>query len=411
MTTNQSPRRPRREFTSEFKADAVAMVADLGKSRAEVARDLDINESTLGRWVAKATGTEGTGSGSARRAPDANSDDPAEMAKEIARLKQENAFLKKAAAFFAEGTAVSAKYELIHTEEGAFPVTLMTQILGIERTGYYAWKNRQDTEPDPESRRGRRQIVADRVYALWLASNKVYGIRRIHKDLAAEGITVSLGLVAAIMRELGIAGVQPRATKRTTIPAADAQDRADLVRRESNPPVPTTHLVSDITYLKTGEGWLFLATVIDLTTRMVVGWATAKHMRTSLIIDALKVAYQGGYVAEGAIAHSDRGSQYTSAEYAEVARLMQVRLSVGRTGVCWDNAVAEAFFASLKNEMFHRQRFATRARARLAVAEYIEVFYNRKRRHSALGYEIPARAMESFFDRTETESSAADRAA
>ena len=192
-----------------------------------------------------------------------------------------------------------------------------------------------------------------------------YGIRRIHKDLAAEGITVSLGLVAAIMRELGIAGVQPRATKRTTIPAADAQDRADLVRREFNPPVPTTHLVSDITYLKTGEGWLFLATVIDLTTRMVVGWATAKHMRTSLIIDALKVAYQGGYVAEGAIAHSDRGSQYTSAEYAEVARLMQVRLSVGRTGVCWDNAVAEAFFASLKNEMFHRQRFATRARARL----------------------------------------------
>lgn len=306
---------------------------------------------------------------------------------------------------------MSAKYELIHTEEGAFPITVMARLLGVERTGYYAWRNQLGTGPDPDSRRGRRQVVADRVYALWMASKKIYGIRRIHADLAGEGIRVSLGLVAVIMRELGIAGVQPRATKRTTVPAADAQVRADLVRRDFTPPVPTTHLVSDITYLKTGEGWLFLATVIDLTTRMVVGWATAAHMRTSLIIDALKVAHQGGYVAEGAIAHSDRGSQYTSVEYAEVARLMQVRLSVGRTGVCWDNAVAEAFFASLKNEMFYRERFATRARARLAVAEYIEVFYNRKRRHSALGYDIPGRAMEAFFDRTESGSTAADWAA
>lgn len=290
-----------------------------------------------------------------------------------------------------------SKYRLIQREEGCYQVTLMTRLLGVSRSGYYAWKKRQGHPPSP--RTVRRQDLADLIGKIWIDGRKILGVRRIHAELAAQGITVSRWLVWQIMRELGIAGIQPRASKRTTIPALDADTRSDLLGRGFTPPVPTTCLVGDITYLKTGEGWLYLATVIDLTTRMVVGWQTAPHMRACLVVDSLAMAHRAGYTAGGAIFHSDRGAQFTSRELAEAARLMDIRLSVGRTGVCWDNAVAESFFASLKNEHWHHHSYPTRARARLAVADYIEVFYNRQRRHSTIGYQIPAQAMSAFLDR------------
>ena len=296
---------------------------------------------------------------------------------------------------------MTSKYELIHAEEGHHEITVMCSLLSVARTGYHAWRSALGTPADPASRAATRAALAKRIHILWKDSRRVHGARRIQADLADEGEHVSLWLVGKIMRELGIAGIQPRSSTRTTIPADDADHREDLVRRKFTPPVPTTHLVGDITYLKTGEGWLYLATVIDLTTRMVVGWQTATHMRTSLITEALVMAHQGGYVAVGAVFHSDRGAQYTSAEFAAAARLLDVRLSVGRTGQCWDNAVAESFFSMLKNEMYYLSTFATRARARLAVADYIEVFYNRRRRHSTLDYQTPAQVMRTFFDRTD----------
>ena len=152
-------------------------------------------------------------------------------------------------------------------------------------------------------------------------------------------------------------------------------------------------MVGDITYLRTDQGWLYLATVIDLATRMVIGWQLADHMRTSLVTDALQMAIDAGWVVDQAIFHSDRGCQYTSAEFAAFCHEQQIRSSVGRTGVCWDNAAAESFFAALKNEMYHRHTWPTRARARFAVAEYIEVYYNRRRLHSSLGYRTPAEAL------------------
>lgn len=274
----------------------------------------------------------------------------------------------------------------------------MCRLLDVQRAGFYKWK--QQRHHNPSSRQARRQELADLIGKIWIDARKVPGVRRIHAELIARGHTVSMWLVWQIMRELGIQGIQPRAFKRTTIPAADAGARRDFIGRRFTPPVPTTCLVGDITYLKTGEGWMYLATVIDLTTRMVVGWQTAPHMRASLVIDALAMAHRAGYTAGNAIFHSDRGAQYTSRELAEAARLMDIRLSVGRTGVCWDNAVAESFFASLKNEHWHHHSYPTRARARLAVADYIEVFYNRKRRHSTLDYRTPASVMSAFLDRT-----------
>lgn len=298
------------------------------------------------------------------------------------------------------------KYELIEHEEGQHPVTFMCRLLKVHRAGFYAWKQRRHAAPD--ARKIRRQELSDLIGKIWIDHHKILGVRRIHAELAAQGMTVSPWLVWQLMRELGIQGIQPRATKRTTIPAPDAGIRRDFIGRRFTPPVPTTCLVGDITYLKTGEGWLYLATVIDLTTRMVVGWQTAAHMRTSLVVDALTMAHRAGYTAGNAIFHSDKGAQYTSAEFADAARLMDLRLSVGRTGVCWDNAVAESWFASLKNEHWHHHHYATRARGRLAVAEYIEVFYNRKRRHSTLGYRTPMSVMQAFFDRSNLQ--AAERA-
>lgn len=297
---------------------------------------------------------------------------------------------------------MSSKYALVHAEEGNFPTVMMCRLLGIARSGFYSWRKRLgEPGPAPGSRAARRVQVSEEVHLSWLRSRRVYGVRRIKADLATRGLLASLWLIHTIMGELDIAGAQPCARKRISAEvAADAASRPDLVRREFEPPVPTTHLVGDITYLKTSQGWLFLATAIDLTTRMVVGWSTADNMRTSLVVAALNNAHKNGYVAGNAIFHSDRGTQYTSAEFATAARLLSVRLSVGATGVCWDNAVAESFFSMLKNEMFYRFDFATLAEARVAVADYID-FYNRRRLHSTLGYRTPADAMNEF-DRAQT---------
>jgi len=276
----------------------------------------------------------------------------------------------------------------------------MARLLKVSHSGYYKWIRNQEKIA---ATKRRNDDLKKLIKAHWDDSGKAHGARRIQADLHFEdGIDISIWLVRKLMGELGIAGVQPRRSKRTTIPDESAVARPDLIGRNFNPPVATTHLVGDITYLRTTEGWLYLATVIDLTTRMVVGWQIATHMKASIVVDALKMAYQAGYVAGNAIFHSDRGSQYTSKEFTEYAKSIDVRLSVGRTGSCLDNAVAESFFAFLKNEMYYTKPTPTRARARLDVATYIEVFYNRKRRHSTLGYLTPAAAMAQHLQLTET---------
>jgi transposase InsO family protein len=239
----------------------------------------------------------------------------------------------------------------------------------------------------------RRVQLAVHVRRVFDDARGTYGCRRVTAQLNREGHECSVGLVAELMREANLRACQPRAYKRTTVPGGAAVAIPDLICRDFTAAAPGQRLVGDITYLRTGEGWLYLATVIDLCTRMVVGWQLADHMRTSLIIDALAMARTGGHLQPDAIFHTDRGAQYTSTEFARYCNRIGVRTSVGRTGVCWDNAAAEAFFAALKNEMYYRTTFTTRARARFAVADYIEVFYNRRRLHSTLGYRTPLEAL------------------
>jgi transposase InsO family protein len=280
---------------------------------------------------------------------------------------------------------------VIDAEKANYKIAWMCRLLGVPRSSFYAWRNKAET-----ATAARRRELAAQVRRVFDAGRGAYGCRRVAAQLNRGGHPCSVGLVADLMREAGLQACQPRAYKRTTLPGEQPVTSPDLIGRDFTAAAPGTRLVGDITYLKTGEGWLYLATVIDLATRMVTGWQLATHMRTSLVTDALDMAITHGHAQPGAIFHSDKGAQYTSAEFTRFCQVNGIRTSTGRTGVCWDNAAAESFFGALKNEMYYRQSFPDRARARFAVADYIEVFYNRQRLHSALGYRTPFEALTEF---------------
>ena len=280
---------------------------------------------------------------------------------------------------------------MIDAEKATYKIAWMCRLLGVPRSSFYAWRNKAET-----ATAARRRELAVLVKAAFEAGRGAYGCRRVAAQLNRDGHPCSVGLVADLMRELGLRACQPRAYKRTTVPGEQPVISPDLIGRDFTAEAPGQRMVGDITYLKTDEGWLYLATVIDLATKMVTGWQLADHMRTSLVTGALDMALTHGQAQPGAIFHSDKGAQYTSAEFARFCAGHGIRTSTGRTGVCWDNAAAESFFGALKNEMYYRQSFPDRARARFAVADYIEVFYNRRRLHSALGYRTPFEALTEF---------------
>ena len=292
------------------------------------------------------------------------------------------------------------KFDLIAAEKAdptsPYRVVNMCAWLEVSTSGFYDHCN---AEPTPRALR--RTKIIDHVRAAFDAGRGTYGVRRVWAVLQRshdpEVASVSENLVRAIMAELGLAGCQPRAYKTTTQPDPEPPTApADLIGRDFTATEPGTKLVGDITYIRSWTGWLYLATVIDCCTREVVGWSMATHMRASLVCDAVSMAHAKGNIAPGAIFHSDRGSQYTSTEFANHLKGLDMTSSMGRRGQCWDNALAESFFASLKNELVYRTVFATQERARRAVAEYIEVFYNRVRLHSGLGYKTPAEAAAEF---------------
>ena len=218
-------------------------------------------------------------------------------------------------------------------------------------------------------------------------SSGTYGHRRVHAQLARWGARCSAELVRALMRQMGLVACQPRPRRCLTVPAAAPVD--DLVRRDFTAEQPGTKMVGDITYVSTGEGWLYLATIIDCCTKEVIGYAMDDHYRTPLIEQAVRNAARNRRLQYGAIFHSDRGSNYMSADYAAVLAELELRRSAGRTGICYDNAMAESFFGVLKNERVSRVVYATREAARRDITRYIEFWYNRKRLHSALGYRTP----------------------
>lgn len=262
----------------------------------------------------------------------------------------------------------------------------MCRVLDVSTSGYYDWHGRGPSERDLSDRR-----LAIEIEAIWECSDRTYGSPRVHRWLQQQGFVVGHNRVARIMSVNGWEGETGRRRVRTTIVDRGATAAEDRVKRDFNPTAPDKVWCGDITYLRTGEGWLFLATVIDLFSRRVIGWSVADHMRTELVVDALNaaVATRGGHVAAGVVFHSDRGSQYTSADFGELCVGHGVVQSMGATGVCWDNAAAESFFGTLKREHANRRRWATRADARRDLMRWIEGWYNQRRLHSSIDYNSP----------------------
>jgi transposase InsO family protein len=259
------------------------------------------------------------------------------------------------------------------------------ELLEVSRAAYYA--NHADS---PSTRQLVDQELTEHIRQAHQRSKGRYGAPRIHAQLRRDGHRHGRKRIARLMRAAGLHGRIPRRFKRTTIADPAAAARADLVRRDFavDAAAVNTRWCGDITYLPTWEGWLYLATVIDIASRRIVGFAMAEHLRTELVADALTNAIAARDPAPGVIFHADRGCQYTSSDYALLAGELEVRLSTGRTGQCWDNALAESFFASLKGECLDLQPWPTRAAARHATVAYI-AWYNGTRLHSALGYRTP----------------------
>lgn len=277
-------------------------------------------------------------------------------------------------------------YPFIEAEKvAARNVRRACELLEVSRSAYYA---QRDTTPSEREREEAELTAA--IVRLHEASDGVYGAPKIHHDLAEEGRRHGRKRVARIMREQELCGKTPKRFKVTTVADPEAAARADLIKRDFSVDASkiNTRWCGDITYIPTWEGWLYLATVIDIASRRVVGFALADHMRTELISDALTNALATRNPEPGVIFHSDRGSTYTSRDFAKLAADHDVRLSVGRTGSCWDNALAETWFASLKTECLHRRSWPTRAAARAAVVGYIS-WFNGTRKHHTLGYLTP----------------------
>jgi putative transposase len=277
-------------------------------------------------------------------------------------------------------------YRLIDQEKAHHAVSLLCRVLGVSRAGYYGWTRRP-----PSARAVADQALLEQIRQVHELSRGTYGAPRIHAELRLDhGVHVGRKRVARLMRTAGLIGCQRRRGRGLTRRDPQAAPAPDLVERSFAAPAPDRLWTADITYVPTWSGWLYLAVVLDVFSRRVVGWAMADHLRTELVLDALDMAIWNRRPAAGLIHHSDQGSQYTSLAFGRRCREAGITPSMGSVGDAYDNAITESFFATLECELLDRTRFATRTQARMAVFDYLEGFYNPRRRHSALGYLSPA---------------------
>jgi putative transposase len=276
------------------------------------------------------------------------------------------------------------RYRFIQDHCRQWPIRLMCQTLGVSTGGFYEWRGR----PASVAAERREALVAE-IKAIHRDVKGRYGSPRVHAELLARGHRCSLNTVARLMRETGVAAKTKRKFRVTTDSNHDLPIAENIVDRQFDPAAPNQTWTADITYIPTREGWLYLAVVEDLHSRQIVGWSMGERIDSRLVVDALAMAVARRLPGEDLVSHSDRGSQYASEHYRRRLADHGIACSMSRRANCWDNAPMESFFASLKKELVHDEDYATRAEARASVFEYIEVFYNRVRRHSSLGYQSP----------------------
>jgi putative transposase len=276
------------------------------------------------------------------------------------------------------------KFAFIHAERAKLPVRRLCTVLDVSRSGYYAWAERP-----PSGRAVSDAKLIPVIRACHAQSRGTYGSPRIHHDLRALGHHVARKRVARLMRREGVSARPPRRYRVTTESKHLLPVAPNVVARKFHADGPDRVWVTDMTYVWTWEGWLFLAAIVDVFSRRVVGWAVADHLRTELALEALGMALGIRQPDEGLVHHSDRGSQYASEAYRRELTARGIVCSMSRVGDCWDNAVAESFFATIKTELIHRRPWPTKLEARTAIHDYIGAFYNPNRRHSSLGYVSP----------------------
>jgi putative transposase len=287
----------------------------------------------------------------------------------------------------------------VSDNQATYRVSTMCRVLEISRTGFYAWRDRA-----PSARTVKDEALTKRIEAIHEGSRGIYGAPRVHAELRDEhDVHIGKKRVARLMRGAGIKGVSRRRFKKTTERSPTQMGAPDLVKRDFTASAPDELWVADITYIPTWAGFLYLAVVLDAWSRKIVGWKMANHLRTELVLDALDMAVRQRQPV-GVIHHSDKGCQYTSLAFGHRCRAAGVRPSTGSVGDSYDNAMCESFFATLKHELTRRHIFKTKAQAEMTIFEFIEGFYNPRRRHSALDYKSPIKYEQAALAATEIPS-------
>lgn len=318
------------------------------------------------------------------------------LGRELERLRVENAVLHEAAEPLIHQAAAQERFAFVHRLRGRFTVKRLCRILVTDRSNYYLWARAQGRREERE--REERELV-DLIMEIHTA-HRAYGAERTTRELKRQGFKVGRRRVARLMCEHGIAGITRRKRRNLTRPDKGAAAVPDLIRREFTAPMPGLKLIGDISCFRTGEGWLYLATVLDLCSKELIGYAIAPHMRASLAVDAINAAHDAGLVAANAIMHADRGSQYHSRSYRNALRRLEIRQSTSRTGSCLDGASAESFFATIKAEI-GAESWPDRASARRDIENWIKT-YNERRLHSALDYRTPTETRRAWQERMAT---------
>jgi putative transposase len=368
--------RPRRKFTPEQKTEAVRLARDgakLQKSTGVMAKELDLTETSLRAWVKQADADEGRGPpGTLTTCERA---ELSALRKEVRTLRMERELSRRAAGLYEKKSR--AKFEFVEAQKKRFPIAVMCAYLAVSSSGFYAWRSRPPSRRELDDAR-----LLESIRAVHAESKGRYGSPRVHRELVATGTIVNRHRVARLMREVGLRGRRRRRFRRTTDSEHAMPVAPNTLGRNFMAAAPNQVWVADITWIPTREGPLYLAAVLDLCSRRVVGWAISARITGRLTIKALAMALRVRGRVAGLLHHSDRGSQYASAAYRAALAGAGIACSMSRRRDCWDNAVAESFFATLKSELVHEASWATRDKARDAVVDYIEAFYNLRRRHS-----------------------------
>ncbi|MCW3769878.1 IS3-like element IS600 family transposase [Shigella flexneri] len=378
--------RKTQRYSKEFKAEAVRTVLENQLSISEGASRLSLPEGTLGQWVTAAR--KGLGTPGFRTVAELESE-ILQLRKALNEARLERDIFKKSNSVFCTG--VAEKYALIEQWRQQFPIEAMCQVFGVSRSGYYNW-----VQHEPSDRKQSDERLKLEIKVAHIRTRETYGTRRLQTELAENGIIVGRDRLARLRKELRLRCKQKRKFRATTNPNHNLPVAPNLLNQTFAPTAPNQVWVADLTYVATQEGWLYLAGIKDVYTCEIVGYAMGERMTKELTGKALFMALRSQRPPAGLIHHSDRGSQYCAYDYRVIQEQSGLKTSMSRKGNCYDNAPMESFWGTLKNESLSHYRFNNRDEAISVIREYIEIFYNRQRRHSRLGNISPAAFREKY---------------